>query len=154
MLLNNTLQINVPEGFQTMDPEAASAKLIEKGEGVCLSNPDRHILMTIGWKTLGRFTGFLLKEKDLEKNMESSILNAMKPFQCHNDGPCTQNIGGQEARGFCYHYIAQDTEMSAASILLRREKTVYYFHLYTRTALVQENTALWEELLTTARWIA
>ena len=55
--LNNTLQVFYPDGFHVMD-EAERSKLKSLGGGPveCLSDPERHILISTGWKSVGRGT--------------------------------------------------------------------------------------------------
>ena len=63
--LNNTLQVFYPDGFHVMD-EAECSKLKSLGGGPveCLSDPERHILISTGWKSVGRLVGMLFGAKD------------------------------------------------------------------------------------------
>ncbi len=53
ILLNRTLALPLPEGFHVMDEEERSRlRFLEAGECVCLSDPERHLVVTVGWKPL------------------------------------------------------------------------------------------------------
>ena len=50
---NDTLTISCPEGFHVMDEEERSRlNFYGEGECECLSDPDRHIIISIGWARL------------------------------------------------------------------------------------------------------
>ena len=66
VLLNNSLKLPCPEGFHVMDDEERSElNIMGNGPGVCLSNPERHIIVSIGWQQVGGLTSLLLKSGDI-----------------------------------------------------------------------------------------
>ena len=95
MLLNNELEITFPECFIEMGPDSmAGLSFVEKGRGVCMKDEGRHIIITVGWKHIGKLAGLLLNENDLEINMETRIRNAQAwrysvlPALLHQAGVC------------------------------------------------------------------
>ena len=154
MLLNKELTIKIPDGFRTLDPaERASMHVIEEGEGVVFSNPDRHILLSIGWKQMGKFTGFLLKEDDIAGKMKQTIQKAMKPYQYHSPEDRNTDLDGESAKGVAYQYTAQEVPMFGESLVVKRNRTLYYFNYYTRQAMVEENRETWEGMLQSVQWV-
>ena len=127
MLLNNELSISFPEGFNEMSlEERKKLKLLAEGPGVCLSDPERHMIVSIGWKPLGLLPRLILN---------------------------TNDIAAQTAKGISYQYDAEGVEMTGETLAVKNKKTLYYFHVYTRTALLEQNQTLWDTLLAEGRWV-
>ena len=79
MVLNGSMQITYPRDFYIMnEEETAGYRAGEKGEGICLKAPDRHIILSIAWKKAGGFFNGLLMGNDLVKNMEPELFTAMR----------------------------------------------------------------------------
>ncbi len=47
--------------------------------GVCLSDPEGHITVTVGWKRAGGLAALVLSFKDGAKNLEAKLKKSMKP---------------------------------------------------------------------------
>ena len=154
MKISEELTMSFPDSFRVMgEEEYDRLRFIAEGAGICLSDQEKHSVASIGWKQIGAFAGFLLNLKDLSGNMERSIREAMAAFQFSQTGAPERKIGGIPARGIRFRYRAEDgTEMAGESLVLKRGKAVYYFHFYTREALEEENLAVWEGALDTAKW--
>ena len=61
-LLNEELNLACPEGFREMDQaERAKLNMLKDGEGVCLTDPARHLVLSVGWKRTGRLLSFLAR---------------------------------------------------------------------------------------------
>ena len=148
--LNGELVLTCPDGFHQLDEaERRSLNAMEGSQWIGLSDPERHIIVTAGWKDPGLLAKLLLNDRDLEKNMEKSIRRSLKPLGFQSDGPSERMIAGIPAQGFRYTYRVQDTQMAAESFVLRKGKTIYYFHGYVRAALREESFMLWHDLLDT-----
>ena len=131
MTLNNELQFPVPDGFHVMDEEEMSGMtMIAAGPGVCLKDPERHIVVSVGYKKAGLLTSKMLSQKDIAEKSEGSIRQAMKPYSYWPDG-----AGKRE------------------TYVLKKGKTFYYFHVYMRAALKEESMPVWEEMLREAVWL-
>lgn len=66
MTLNNELQFPVPEGFHVMDEEEMSGMtMLAAGPGVCLKDPERHMVVSVGYKKAGLLTSKMLSQKDI-----------------------------------------------------------------------------------------
>ena len=138
--LNNTLQVFYPDGFHVMD-EAERSKLKE-----------RHILISTGWKSVGRVLGMLFGAKDAAKSAEAQVRKAMKGNGYRSNGFFTKEVGGEEARGYCYEYEAEGMVMYGETCVVKHGKELYFLHFYTRTAVKEENLEMWNEMLAAAAW--
>jgi hypothetical protein len=152
-LLNNTLCIPCPEGFHVMDEnERKALTFIADGPGVCLSDPDRHIIISAGYKQAGSFTSFFFNEKDAARSMEQQIAKPMAAYGYRKLGSAERIVGGRGVHGFGYIYESQGIAMYAESHVSKIGKTFYYIHYYTREALKEENMPVWESFLNEIRW--
>ena len=152
-ILNDALKLMIPEGFHVMtEEERGRVRLLTDGEWVGLSNPERHILVTVGWKPVGRFAAAMLSGSELAGTMEKKIRKPMQGLGYRLEGFTERTIAGTKANGFRYGYEAQTIEMTAESCAVKHERTIYYFHFYARAALKQESLPVWEELLDSACW--
>ncbi len=125
--------------------------MLEGGSWIGLSDPERHVLITLGWKQAGGLASALLTGRDLARNTEKNIRRSMKVFGYRADGFAERPVAGGAAHGFRYGYRAQDAEMYGESFILKSGKTIYYFHLYARAALKAASLPPWEALLDSAR---
>ena len=149
MLLTHELEMTFPEGFHEMGPEELSGlQFIAEGPGVCLKDPERHVVVSVGWKQIGAFAGLMLNTKDIAGNMEKTIRKAMEPFRYEAGKSVERRIGGETARGISFSYTAAgDIGMAGESLAMKRGKTIYYLHFYTRREMEEENRRIWEEIL-------
>ena len=148
IVLNNKLRVQYSEWFRVLsEDERNQIKMLEDGQGICLSDPDRHILVSIGWKQPPRLALMMLNSRDLAKNAEKQISKAMQPYGYIAKGGRQRQIAGTETCGFGYEYTAQGIPMYAETFVMKKGRTVYYFHFYARTALKEESLAVWNELL-------
>lgn len=153
LFLNNTLRIPCPEGFHVMDDqERKTLRFITEGPGVCLSCPERHIIISIGYKQTGGFTAMLVSGKDALKGMESQIRASMGSYGYQLDGFAARLIGTKNGEGIGFHYTARDIGMYSESFVIKEKKTFYYFHYYTRETLIDENFPVWKSFLDEIRW--
>lgn len=151
--LNSELKFPVPDGFHVMDEEEMSGMtMIAVGPGICLKDPERHIVVSVGYKKAGLLTSKMLSQKDIATKSEGSIRQAMKPYRYWPDGAGKREVGGLAADGFRYLYSAQETDMYAETYVLKKGKTFYYFHVYMRAALKEKSMPVWEEMLGSASW--
>ena len=142
--INHELRVFYPEGFRMMEQgERAKFNQPYEGPGECLSDPERHILISIGYQQPPKLALMLLNSKDLVKNMEPKIRKPMQPYGYKLLDFCNQAVGGEKAYGFAYEYEAQGIGMYAESYALKKGKTVYYFHFYTRKAFREESAPVW-----------
>ena len=153
LFLNEELELQCPDGLAAMTEEERSRLvLIEDGPGECLSDPEKHMIVSIGWKTVGGLTAAVLSQKDAAKNMESKIRKPMKAFGYKAEGSGDKNIGSKCGSGCRYSYEVQGTGMYAESYVVKSGKTFYYFNFYTRTETKDRSLPAWEELLGSALW--
>jgi hypothetical protein len=151
--LNQILSLSYPEGFHIMtEAEKGSLNVLEAGPGEVLYDPARHIMISIGWKVLGKVPAMLLSAKDAIKVTESQISGPMQAYGYQMHGFFSKKIGSEKAEGFSYSYKAQGIEMHGESYVVKYKKTFYYLQLYVREELKDESLALWEEILSSAGW--
>lgn len=137
-----------PDGFHIMDEEeSGSLKFLGEGERICLSDPERHMLVCIGWKQVGSIVSHLIGTKNLAKDMEQRVRRPMKQFGYRMGGFSKKKLGGKEALGFSYEYTAQGIDMTGESYVIKIGKEIYSFHVYIRTELKSECFSVWEKML-------
>ena len=148
LTFNGELTAACPEGFHVMTKEEkAATRVLAEGPWEGLSDPERHILVTIGWRQLGLFGSFIFSARTLSRVMEDQISNAMKSYGYRFDGSEERSIAGSAAFGFRYGYTAKENPMYAESYVLKRGRTVYYLHVYAREALREESVPAWNGFL-------
>ena len=153
MRLNNELELTIPEGFHEMDDDERSKLTFAGGEpGLCISNPDLHIVVTVGWRVLGSFAAMLLSTKSAAKNTDMQIGKMMRRFNYRTQGFSERELGGRSASGFRYTYDSKNTRMMGETFFVKNGKTLYGFNFYGRQALEKKSMPAWEEFLDTVRW--
>ena len=151
--LNNTLRVFYPDGFHVLDEnERSKFKSLGGGPVECLSDPERHILISTGWKSVGRLIGMLFGAKDAAESAEAQVRKAMKANGYRSNGFFTKQVGGEEARGYSYEYEAEGMVMYGETCVVKHGKELYFLHFYTRAAVKEENLEMWNEMLASAAW--
>ena len=150
--VGNELLLPVPDGFHELtDGERSKMNMPWAGQWVGISDPERHILVTVGSKKAGLLAGWLLNARDLAGKTEKQIRGAMGSFGYRAEGPTSYLIAGEKASGFRYAYEAQGIAMCAESCVFKRRGKMYFLHLYAREELRGESFAVWEEILSSVR---
>lgn len=153
LVLNNELTLPCPDGFYVMDEEEIKTlAFIASGPGVCLKDPDRHIVVSAGYKKAGGLTARLLNQKDVATKSEGSIRDAMRAYGYLREGAGKREIGGLPADGFQYSYTAEETDMYGETYVLKKGKTFYYFHAYMRNAHKKGGQMVLDEILNGVVW--
>ena len=81
MAVNHELKFSYPEGFHVMDAEERSKlNIVGEGEFECLSDPERHIIFTVGWKRMGGLAAALTGAQGSARAMEKKISEPMTTF--------------------------------------------------------------------------
>ena len=147
LILNNELLLKYPEGFHVMSEEERSKmNMLEEGKWAGLFDPDKHILVTVGWKQTG-IASMILSGLDLANNMEKHIRRAMMSFGYRLEGFKECQIADTKVHGFGYEYVSHEIPMYAESYAMKKGKVIYYFHFYARTAMKSESIAIWRDML-------
>lgn len=153
VILNDALKLICPEGFHTMTEEERSHLVFaEEGPGDCLSDPERHIIITLSWRKVGGLLAALAGMRDAARTMESRVAGSMKGFGYHLEGFVQHQIGGKTFHGFRYTYTAQGVEMRGESCIGKNGGAIYYLHFYARAAS-QDSDGVWNSILTSAEWL-
>ncbi len=143
----NELMITYPESFHEMDEtEKAGLNFFKEGPGVCLSAPELHILVSIGWKKSG-FASLLVSEKEAAENGEKQIRKAMSVNVYQLDKYTEYTLDGKAAYGYRYTYQVQDVGMTGENVVLKHNKVFYYLNFYARTELMADSLPVWQEML-------
>lgn len=152
--LNNELILSFPDSFHVMEEEERGRlRFAAGGPGKCLSDPERHLLASIGWKKVNGLAARLFGEKDIARTMEAQARMAMQGAG-YQAGPISDGaIGGRKSAGFGYSYTAEGKGMEAMSTVVKNGKTVYYLHFYARAETMEEGMPVWEQILGSARWV-
>ena len=148
----NELQLSYTEGFHEMDEnEKAGLNFYKEGPGVCLSDPEKHIIVSIGWVKSG-LASVMISEKEAAKKAEEKISSPMKAYGYVLEGFSDYIVDGEKACGYRYHYTAQDIGMTGETIVVKYRKVFYYLNFYARTELLDESLKIWQEMLDSAKW--
>ena len=151
--VNQSLEVSCPEGFHVMDAEERSKiSFYGGGECECLSDPDRHMVVCIGWKPLPALAALMLGAADAAKDMEKKVRKPMQPFGYTFLRNEKTSLDGEATHGFAYEYNAQGTAMVGESFACRKSKTMYYLHVYYRKELETESAPVWKEILASMKW--
>ena len=152
-VLNDELKLCYPDSFHVLDETEKSAlKFLGTGPGICLSDPERHILISIGWKSISGLAAMLVNSKDAAKRMEADISKPMLAYGCDRHGFAEKSVGSETASGFSYVYEAEGVEMYGESFALKHGRTLYYLNLYARRNMREESVKTWSEILSNAEW--
>ena len=148
----NDMTLSYPEEFHEMDErEKAGFRFYKDNPGICLTNPEKHILVTVGFKKSG-IASLLLDTDNVAKQAEKNISVSMKP-----NGYCLErftdcSIADKKASGYRYHYTAQDIAMTGETIVVKHNKVFYYLNFYARTELLEDSLEIWANMLAAVRW--
>ncbi len=142
------LTLSWPDGFHVMDQaEWSKLKLLASGESAGLSDPERHIIVTVGYRQVNGFSAALLSGRDLAKNMEKQIRKSMISLDYTFTGFHRKTVGGKAAEGFRYSYISNGVSMTGESFVIKNRRELYYLHVYMRTELLESSLTVWEGIL-------
>ena len=148
--LNEELTVTYPDGFHVMDEEEKKKLNAIGGIGEVITDPDRHIILSFGWKKTGGLISKMFSAENASKEVEKNYKSAMKPYDYHFGDRFSRTIAGEKAEGFSFGYIAQEIEMYAESYVLKHKKGFYYIHYYSRTSVKEENAAVLNDILDSA----
>ena len=152
-IINEQLSVSLPEGFgQLSEEERSQLHFIEDGEGKIFSDPERHMIVSIGWKKVNGLAALILSSKDLIRNTEASINKAMEAYSYKLEGFLSRNVGSHKTEGFSYVYETQGVKMYAETLTLKYKKTFFYLYLYTRKELKNNSQAVWLDILESCQW--
>ncbi len=147
------LTLSYSEDFSVMDAsERARLRFTEAGEGVCLTAPERHILISVAWKRTDPLLPRLLGSRELAAWTSKKVEKPMAFPDYKAGGLLRRNVGGRPLDGFSYTYTANDIPMYGETLTVRIGRILYYFHLYARQALKEDSLPIWENFLAAAHW--
>ena len=153
IVLGDKLTLSCPDGFHILDSaEKSSMQFFGGSTGECLSDPERHILISIGWKAIGSFSSFLVNAKDAAKRMEASIRKPMQSFGYQLNEFAAKRVGGEQAEGFRYEYESRGVAMYGESYVIKYDRKLYYLNFYARRELLEESLDVWDMIVSSAKW--
>ena len=154
-VLNQELRITYDETFHELtEEEIAKMNFLSDKPQLCLSDPERHILITAGHRQINGFSAMMLNVKDIAKKSQEQVRGAMKNLGYTEEQIREVNIGGRKAEGFRFGYTADGIEMSGETIVLKSGRTLYYINCYYRTALKADSEPAIRQILESASWLA
>ncbi len=146
--IDNKLYMDCPEGFrQLTEEELQKMNLIAGGKGMCISDSERHIVISVAWTKVNALSAWLLGTRETAGSMAKHIGKSMKPFNYVWLDDVKREIDGQVARGLDYNYIVQGIHMTGESLVVKVEENLFYFHFYGRQARREESLAVFHEIL-------
>ena len=152
-VLNDELCFTYHDEFREMD-DAEIAKLAAGGQPpqFAVADTERHMIITVGYRSIPGFSAMMLNEKDIAKKAEPQIAKPMKPFGYQLEGFVSEVIGNKNAEAFRYTYTAQDIAMCGETVAAKAGKNLYYIHCYYRAALKEERLKTFGEILAASSW--
>ena len=152
-LLNNELDLTYPDSFAVMtEEELKKHEFYEDAPAFCISDPDRHIVISFSVRKANPFVAMLAGTKEVAKNMEAKIRKPMSKFGYQLEEFTTREIGGNHADGFRYSYEVQGTGMMGETLSVKSGSSFYYIHCYFRKELREESLAVLDEIFGAASW--
>ena len=128
VVLNNEMQLSYPDGFHvTSEEELSKMTFYGEAPGWCISDPGRHIDLSVSWKKTNGLFAKILNTREIAKNMG-------------------------RADGYLYAYEVQGTGMAGESLYLKNRNTFYYIHCYFRDALRDASLPVLDEIFGTVNW--
>lgn len=152
IVLDDSLYMTFPESFHELDQdERNNIKILFDGEWRGMTDPDRHILITAGWKKINGLSAMLLSSSEIAKNSEKQIRKPMQRYGYAFQTYKTRKIDGAEASGFAYTYNSEGTDMYGETYIAKFGRTLYYFHMYSRETYRDESSSLMSDILGSVR---
>ncbi|MBQ2510464.1 MAG: hypothetical protein II529_06550 [Erysipelotrichaceae bacterium] len=146
------MSFSCPEGFHEMDNTELEGMKFSGTPNICLSFPERHIIISAGEREINFFSAAVLNLKDIMKTTENDLHRLMKEYGYRLGEMSLKQTGEVEAGEIPYTYTAQDVKMYGCTYVFKRKRTLCYLHWYTREALKEENREVLEEILESLRW--
>ena len=154
VILNNELNFAYPDDFEVLsEDEIKEMNFIEKGEGICIRNKDKRILVSIGYKKVNGFASFILNDKDIIKKNEKIVSDAMKVNDYQLDDFLSRNVAGQLCQGFSYDYLVNDIKMHGETVLLKLKNNLYYINSYVRDENKEKTLSIIEDMYNNSKII-
>ncbi len=152
-LLNNEMNINVPEGFRILTGEdLAKYRAAEGAVNFGMQNEEKHIILTVSWKEYNSFLAMLGDPKEAIKKQESSIAKLMKDYSYRMKEFSEFKVGDLAGQGFTYTYDVQNTGMQGTSVIVKNGKVFYYIYAYCRQELADDGMKTVRDILADVSW--
>ena len=153
IIVNEKMELFYPEELHVMSEEELSKMQFYHDEkGTCLNDPERHLMLSFAGQTLNGFSAFLLNQKDMAKKTEDVIGKMSERFGYRLLEHINDTVGDRKADGFSYEYKVGDLQMYSEVLVLKLDRTVFYFYLYSRDENKEENIRIWKEILSSAQF--
>ncbi|MBQ8053121.1 MAG: hypothetical protein IJ198_04870 [Lachnospiraceae bacterium] len=151
--LNNELNFSYPDAFKVLTEEDLKKyQFFEEAPGFCISDAQRHIMISISWRQANPFVAMLAGTADIARNMEAKIRKPMSRYGYKLEGFMNRQIGGKSADGYRYTYSVQDIGMLGESLSVKSGSNFYYIHCYLREALREESLRVLDEIFGAVTW--
>lgn len=152
-VLNEILNITYPDGFHVMsEEELGNTSFYKEAPKWSISDPERHMIISLYWRENKGFFGKLADEKDVEETVEGKTRKIMKPFGYKLQDQFKQDMGSEEGEGFRFTYKVQDIEMTGETVIVQKDGSTYYFYSYYRTELEEDSRKTLDEIAKAIVW--
>lgn len=124
--LGNFIYLPYPDGFHILtDEEKNNLNLLSDGLWSGISDPERHILITAGYKRTGKLISLIIDDKSLAVNAEKQVSKSMSQFGYILSGTKECKIINKNARGFAYEYTSSSIKMYGETYALKIGNNIY-----------------------------
>ena len=146
--IDNRLYMDCPEGFHELtEEERQGMNLAPGGKVLCISDPVRHIVITVAWSQVKGLYSMLLGPRETAWTMSRQIEKNMKQFSYVWLDDVKRTVDGRTARGVDYEYSAKGINMTGESLVIKESEDLYYFHMYARIVRREESLEVFKEIL-------
>ena len=136
MLISGVMTLHYPDSFHEMSrQELADAQFLNDEKGMCISDPDSHILISVGYQQINGFSALMLSGKDIAVKDEKIIGRRIRDLGYQREGFLRRKASGKTAEGFGYTYDKNGIRMYGEYLIIKNGRTLCYLYLYTRNEL-------------------
>jgi hypothetical protein len=148
IVLNNMMNLEVPEGFAEITAEEVQEMTLCKGPAPMWNviNRDEHMLITASWFKPNRIVSFLFNARDMAKavlNNYKSGLEVESPYAGTYSDICETTVDGNKAYTFSctYRAFTKDGElmdMIRETVVVKIKDVFYVFQSVCRNEMKDE----------------
>ena len=136
------MNVSCIEGFRVLSEEEMNQmNFINGAPDLCISDPEKHILMNFASSKGSILISAMLSERDVARESGFEFIDFV-----------SEEISGREAEGFLYEYKADDIDMSGKVLCLKKAKAFYFIYCYYRKALEEESLETIRQVFDTISW--
>ncbi len=162
LVLNNNMNVTVPEGFKEISKEEVQAMTACGGQAPMwnILNEEDHVLISASWVKAGWLASHILNSKDMANNIQKrtkATTNNHPELGYSFTRVQETNLGGNKAYAYTCTYTATNKEgekvnMVGETAVLKFGNTFYVFQSCYREALKDKGVKALQEIYASIRF--